>query len=142
GGVDVECVVGTALHAGLAADAAVAVEVHDPVRTPVEGDGRADGHAGRVVAVVTAEDREVPARVGIVAALDVLHPRAEGAERHPVLFLARHRARVAADALSLIDHEPVAQRSRSPSLSPRRSATTRFYSTRRRPVRLRERAAF
>ena len=35
-GVDVECVVRAGLHAGLAADAAVAVEIDDPVGPPVE----------------------------------------------------------------------------------------------------------
>src|SRR5437016_2495859 len=41
--------------------------------------------------------------------LDVLDPRAEGAERHLVFFLARHRARVAADALAVVDHEAVSR---------------------------------
>ena len=76
-GVDVERVVGARLHARLAADAAVAVEVDDAVRPPVERHRRADRHAGRVVAVVAAHDREVPARVRELALLDVLHPRAE-----------------------------------------------------------------
>src|SRR5262249_35279255 len=107
-GVDVERVVRTRLHAGLAADAAVAIEVHDAVGPAVERDGRADGHARRVVAVVAAQDREVATGVGIAAALHVLDPGAEGAERHPVLFLAGDRAGVTADALPLIDDEPVA----------------------------------
>jgi len=40
-----------------------------------------------------------------VTAFDVLHPRAKSAERYLVLFLARHGAGVATDALPLIDHE-------------------------------------
>ena len=110
-GVDVEGVVRAGLHARLAADAAVAVEVDDPVRPPVERHRGADGHAGRVVAVVAAKDREVPARVRKLALLDVLHPRPERAERNAVLLLARHRAGVAPDAPSLVDHEAVAHAS-------------------------------
>ena len=100
-GVDVERVVGAALHAGLAADAAAAVEVHDPVLPPEERGGGADLDAGRVVAVVAAGDREGPPRLGELALLDVLDPGAGDPEGHLVLDLARHGARVAADALRL-----------------------------------------
>ena len=106
--VDVERVVGAGLHARLAADAPLAVEVHDAVAPPVERDGGADRDARGVVAVVAAEDREVAPGVRIVSTLDVLHPCAEGAERNAILFLARHGAGVATDALPLIDDEPVA----------------------------------
>src|SRR5262249_35256491 len=106
--VDVERVVRTRLHAALAADAPGAVEVDDAVGTPVERHRRADRHAGRVVAVVTPQHREVSARLREGPALDVLHRGAKGAQRTPVLFLARHRAGMTADAAALIDHEPVA----------------------------------
>src|SRR5439155_15581366 len=109
--VDVERVVGAALHAGLAADAARAVEVHDAVGAAVEGDGRTDRHAGRVVAVIAAQHGEVAARVRPRPLLDVLDPGAKGSERHLVFFLARHRARMAADALAVVDHETVSHRS-------------------------------
>src|SRR2546430_307531 len=109
--VDVERVVGAALHAGLAADAARAIEVHDAVGAAVEGDGRTDRHAGRVVAVIAAQHGEVAARVRPRPLLDVLDPGAKGSERHLVFFLARHRARMAADALAVVDHETVSHRS-------------------------------
>src|SRR5205085_4822109 len=96
--VDVERVVRTALHARLAADAPRAVEVDDAVGTPIERHRRADGDARRVVAVIAAQHGEVAARVGPGALLDVLHPRAKGSEGNLVLFLARHRARMTADA--------------------------------------------
>src|SRR5262249_52418235 len=105
--IDVERVVGTRLHAGLAADAAAIVEVHDAVAPAIERDGGTDGDAGRGVAVVAAQHREVPPRVGERALLDVLYPGAEAAQGHAVLFLACHRAGVAADALAVIDDEAV-----------------------------------
>ena len=106
-GVDVERVVGAALHARLAADAARAVEVDDAVGAPIEGHRRADGDTRRVIAVVAAQHGEVAARVRPGALLDVLHPRAERSEGNLVLLLARHRARVTADALAMVDHESV-----------------------------------
>ena len=63
GGVDVERVIRAALHAGLAADAAPRVEVHDPVAAAEERGRRADLDAGRVVAVVAAGDLERAARL-------------------------------------------------------------------------------
>src|SRR5882762_5179541 len=114
------CALPICLHAGLAADTARAVEVHDAIGPPVEGDGGADRHAGRRVAVVAAQDREVSPRVREGPALHVLHPGAEGAERHLVLLLARDGAGVAADAPPLVDHEAVAH-----GYLPSRSAQTR-----------------
>jgi hypothetical protein len=112
--VDVERVVRARLHARLAADAPVAVEVDDAVRPSVERDGGADRHARGVVAVVAAHHREVTPRVRERTLLDVLHPGAVHAQRDLVLLLARHRAGVAADAFPLVDHEAVAH-ARAPS---------------------------
>ena len=106
-GVDVQRVVRAALHAGLAADAPVAVEVDDAVVARVEGARGADRHARRALAVVAAEDGEVPPRARPLAALDVLHPRAKRPDGDVVLFLARHRAGVTADAPALVDDESV-----------------------------------
>ena len=106
-GVDVERVVRAALHAGLAADAAPAVEVHDAVLPPEERGGGTDLDAGRVLAVVAAGDLEGAAGLGEHALLDVLDPGAGDAERDLVLGLAGHRAGVAADAPPVVDQEGV-----------------------------------
>src|ERR671918_559658 len=82
-GVNVERVVRAGLHAGLAADTSAAVEVYDAVVAPVERHRRADGDARGVVAVVAAQHGEVAPRVGKRPLLHVLHPGAEGAQRHP-----------------------------------------------------------
>src|SRR5262249_53572084 len=134
--IDVERVVRAGLHARLAADAPRAVEVDDPVVAAVEGDGRTDRHAGRRVAVIAAQHREIAPRVRERAALDVLHPRAKRAEGHPILFLARHRAGVAADALALVDHEAVTHVRRAYA-TPSPCKTMRSPTTASEPARIR-----
>ena len=79
---------------------------------PKQRRDRADLHTGRVVAVVAAQDREVPTGVGEGALLDVLHPRTKDAELDPVLLLAGDRTRVAADARALIQDETEARHAR------------------------------
>src|ERR1035438_2334928 len=56
---------------------------------------------------VTAQNREMPPRVRELTPLDVLHPRPKHPQLHPVLDLARDRARVAADAPRLVKHERI-----------------------------------
>ena len=70
--------------------------------------GGADFNARRVVAMVAAEHREVPARVRVVAFLDVLDPGAIHAHRDVVFFFTGNRAGVTADAAVLIDDKSVA----------------------------------
>ena len=101
--VDVQRVVGASLHAGLAADAAVAVEVYDAVVAAKQRGHRADGYARRVFAMVASHHREEAARVGVLAFLDVLDPGAKRAERDFVLGLASDCAGVTANALSMVD---------------------------------------
>ena len=107
--VDVDRVVGTGLHARLAADALLAIELDDSIVSLVHrGDG-ADPGAGRILAVVAARDLEVTFRVGVATGLGVLHPGAVHADRDLVLALAGRRARVAPDALAVVDDEAVVQ---------------------------------
>ena len=108
--VDVDRVVRTGLHARLAADADIRVELDDPVVALIHRLRRADRNAGRVRAVVAARHLEVAARVGKLPLLDVLDPGAVDADRHLVLRLARGRARVTADALAVVDEEGVVHR--------------------------------
>jgi hypothetical protein len=55
--------------------------------------------------MIAPHHRKQSSRVGERALLDVLHPRPVHADRHFVLSLARDRARVTADTLSVIDDE-------------------------------------
>src|SRR5262249_47248153 len=105
--VQIDRVVRARLHARAAADARISIDIHDPVRSLLEGVDRADLHARRVVAVVAAQNREVTTDLGIRPVLDVLHPRAEVPDRDIVLRLAGDRAGVAADAAVVVDEEAV-----------------------------------
>jgi hypothetical protein len=101
-GVDEDRVVGACGDAGLAADADRLVEVDDAVRPPVHRLGRAGGGAGRVRALVAPGhlERSADLREGPdLGRLDVGpgHP-----ERDLVLALARRGARMAPDALVLV----------------------------------------
>ena len=57
--------------------------------------------------MIAALHIEKTPRVGKLALLDVLDPRAVNADRHFVLGLARDSTRVAADTLSVVDDEAV-----------------------------------
>jgi hypothetical protein len=105
--VEVEGVVGAGLHAGLAADADVLVEVDDAVRPLVEGSDRADRHAGGGGALVATQHGEVAADGREGADFGVLHPGPEVAQRDFVLGLAGDRTGVAADAAALVENESV-----------------------------------
>ena len=104
-GIDVQRVVRAGVHARLAADAALRVEVHDAVLPLVQRGDRTHLHARSIGAVVAAQHREVTAGVGELPPLDVLDPGPEHAELHPVLDLAGDRAGVASDAPPLVNHE-------------------------------------
>jgi hypothetical protein len=96
------------LHAALAPDAAVAVEVDDAVGAAVKRAGRADLNAGSCVAMIAAHDPEMAAGVRELALLDVLYPGAKHADGYVILFLARHRAGMTPDASILIEHKAIA----------------------------------
>ena len=53
--------------------------------------------------MIAAEYREMAAVIGELACLDLLHPGAIHTQGHVMLRLARHRARMATDALASIN---------------------------------------
>jgi hypothetical protein len=95
------------LHAGFAANAALGIEIDDPVLALVHRRHGTDGDAGRLLAMVAARDLKYAARVGKNAFLDVLDPGPVHAHGYMVLGFARHRASVTSDALAVIDYEAV-----------------------------------
>jgi hypothetical protein len=107
-GIDVERVIWTSLHAGLTADAALVVKIHNPVGSAKKRDGGTNFNARSVIAMIAAEHREVSSRIWVAALFDILHPCAIHAHRDVMLFFARHRAGVTADATVLIDDKSVA----------------------------------
>ena len=113
--IDVDGVIRAGVHAALAADAVVVVEIDHAVGRPEQRPGGADGDAGSVVAVVAAHHREVPVGVGERPGLDVLHPGAVHAEGDVVLALARDGAGMAADAAVAVQQESQAGHTTTPS---------------------------
>ena len=105
--VHVNGIVGTGLHAGFAANAAVGIEIDYAVFALIHRGDRTYRDAGRLLAMVAARNLKYAARVGEDALVDVFDPGPVHAYRHMVLGLARHRAGVASDALSVIDYEAV-----------------------------------
>ena len=101
--VDVQGVVWASLHAGLAPDAPVSVEIHDAVVAAIQRGDRTDRYAGRILALVAAHHRKKAARIGILAFLDVLDPGAKRSKRDFVLRFASYGAGMTADALAMID---------------------------------------
>jgi len=106
-GIDVQSVVRTGLHAGLATYATVAVEINNAVVAAKQRSHRANGYARSVVAVIAPEHGKETASVGIFAFLDVLNPGSESTERHLVLGLASDCAGVTADTFAMVYDEAV-----------------------------------
>jgi hypothetical protein len=106
-GIHVNGIVGTGLHAGLATNAALGVEIDDAILALVHRGHRTDRDAGRFLAMVAARDLKYSACVRVNALLDVLHPRPVHADGHMVFGLARYRAGMTSDALPIIDNEAV-----------------------------------
>src|ERR1044072_122749 len=105
--IDGEGVVRTSLHAGRAADAAVAVEINYAVLAAKQRRHRADGYARRIVAVIAPHHRKETARVRVFALFDVLHPRAKRAERNFVFRFTGNRAGVAAYTFSMVNDKAI-----------------------------------
>jgi hypothetical protein len=108
-GVYVEGVVWAGLHARLAPDTDIGVEVDDPVVALEEGSGRTDSNTRRVAAVVAAKNRERATGVRPGAFFDVLDPGSIDAKGNLMLGLAGDRAGVTADADVLVYDEAVLQ---------------------------------
>src|SRR5579864_3579310 len=106
-GINVNGVVRAGLHAGFAADTSFRTEVDDPVLALVHRGHRTDRHARRIFAVITSSHLKHAPGIRKNTLLYIFHPRAVYRERHMVLGLARHGARVAADALPIVNDEPV-----------------------------------
>lgn len=106
-GIDVNGVVRAGLHAGFAPDTALGAEVDDPIFALIySGDGT-DRDAGWILAMIAASDLKNAARVRKSSLLDVLYPGTIHRERNVIFRLAGHGTGVAADALAIVDDEPV-----------------------------------
>ena len=118
--VEVAHAVGAGHGAELAADALRLVDLHGAVGGHVRGLGRADGHAGRVRAVLALDGQEVGVDVRPLAAL-LARVRAHAQDLVPVVAhrnvvddLAPNRARQAADALVEVSQDGITRHHASP----------------------------
>src|SRR6185437_302934 len=91
------------LHARLAADTGVVVEIDQAIGPLVHRGDRADLDTGRFVAVITSENSEVAFDFWKGADFDVFDPGAEGADGDVVLGFARGGTGVAAYTSGLVD---------------------------------------
>ena len=106
-GIDVQSIVGTSLHTGLATNATTVVEIDDSIRTLVERSHRAYRDTGCVVAMVAPHHRKQPARIRILPFLDIFHPGSVDTHRNLMLTFAGNRTGVTADTTSIVNNKTV-----------------------------------
>jgi hypothetical protein len=107
-GIDIEGVIRAGLHASLAADTSLVVEVYDSIRAAVESVGGTNLSAGGRITVVTSHHAEVAAGVRKFTFFNIFHPGAKHSNRHLVLLFARHGTGVTANTSILINYKSVA----------------------------------
>ena len=103
--VDVDSVIRTRLHAALAADTHVFVELDDAIAALIHRRGGTDAHARRVLTVIAAGDLKVTLGVGKEPCLCALDPGAIDPQGHLVFGLTGGAACVATYALAILDDE-------------------------------------
>lgn len=106
-GIDVQSIVRTSLHAGLATDATPVVEIDDSIEPPIQRTCGTDFRARWVIAVVAPHHAKMARSARKFALLDVLDPGAKDTDRDLMFLFARHRAGVTTDTAVLIDDKSV-----------------------------------
>jgi hypothetical protein len=108
--IDIKSVVRAGLHATLAANAALVVEVYDSIRTAEEGVGGADFDAGGSVTMVTSHHPKVAPGLRELSGLHIFHPRSKHSDGNLVLFFTSQGTCVTADTSLVIDDKPIAHK--------------------------------
>lgn len=103
--IDVQRIIGTGLHASLAANAAPVIKVNNPILAAIQRRDGTNLDAGSIVTMVATHHREKSPGIGEFTLLDILHPSPIDADWNVVLRLACHRAGVAADTAAIVDDE-------------------------------------
>src|SRR6185437_3372341 len=101
--IHVDGIVRTGLHARLAADTRVVIEIDQAIGPLVHRGDRTDLDTGRFGAVITSKDGEVAFDFWKGADFDVLDPSAEGADGDVVLGFARGGTGMTAYTSGLVD---------------------------------------
>ena len=105
--VNVNRIVRTGLHAGFAANAAVGIEIDNPILALIHRGYWTDSDAGRLFAVVASSDLKYTTRIREDALLDVFDPGSVDAHGNFIFSFAGDRAGVASDAFAIIDYKTV-----------------------------------
>jgi hypothetical protein len=95
------------LHARLATDATVSVEINYRVVSAEKRRYGANGYTRRVVAMITPEHGKKSPRVGILSLFDILNPGAKAAQRDFIFRFACNCAGVTADAFAVVNYEAI-----------------------------------
>ncbi|HUE04704.1 MAG TPA: hypothetical protein VMR62_34450 [Bryobacteraceae bacterium] len=95
------------MHASLATNTLVRIEIHDAVGALVHRRDGADFDARRIFAMIAARYLEIAARVREATLFHVLNPSPVHPNRNLVFRLAGHGTGVAADALAIVDYKAV-----------------------------------
>jgi hypothetical protein len=105
--VNVNRIVGTGLHAGFAANAAIGTKIDNPIFALIHRSHGTNGDAGRFLAVIATRDLKNTPRVRKDALLNVFHPGSVDADGNFIFSFAGDCAGVASDAFAIIDYEAV-----------------------------------
>jgi len=106
-GINVERVIGARLHARLTANTAARVEIDDAIAALKESPSRTNSDTGGISAVIAAVNKKIAPRIGKLALLDVLYPRAVNPDRNIVFGLTSHGTGMTADAFALVNNKGV-----------------------------------
>src|SRR5512135_2875682 len=102
-GVNIDGVVRTCLQTRFAADALVGVKFDDAIGALVHRRRWTNADTGWILALVAARHLKMTTRIGKLALFNVLDPRAKNAEGDLIFFFACDTARVATDALAIVN---------------------------------------
>ena len=109
--IDIDRIIGTGLHTGLASDTDISVELHNPVLALIHRRNRTDPDARMICAVIAPGYLKIPSNVRLASGFDTFHPCALDAERNFVLALACGRAGMTTDTGVIIDQKTVIHQS-------------------------------
>jgi hypothetical protein len=105
--MDVDRVVRTGLHAGFASDASITGKIDDPIFPLPERRYRTNLNTGRIGAMIAALYGKNSTGARELSFFNVLHPGSIHTDREIVFLFACNRAGMTANALAIVDNEPV-----------------------------------
>jgi hypothetical protein len=105
--VDVQCIVRTCLHTRLATDTTVLVKINDSIIPRIQRLRWTDANARGIRAMIATHNGEKPSGIRELPFLHLFHPCAVHTHWYLMFRFAGRGARMATDALSVINNESV-----------------------------------